>query len=255
MEYWQLQFSLFSFWAALCILWPSLRQLFEFHAVFIQHLINTNFCPLCWSFFFLVIYTPSLLPTDAFCSHLLIYEGQGLWASFHKFKAFSSVPERYFVGTQQNWIYSVCKSSSGSISCKDGLVIVLADQIINDNAVANTQEILTCSLSTIVMQWISKFGEKMTVHSKDNSLATGPLKQYQDHKKANEAILLHPELRSGLQVLIAGITGRQRHREVAVEFWTCFALFQDHQNQSSTTFSPNTRWEWDRCDCARTYYR
>lgn len=72
------------------------------HAAFIHHLINTNLCPLCWASFSLMIYYPSPLYTDAFCSRLLIYEGQGLWASFHQFKALSSVSERYFLGTRQN---------------------------------------------------------------------------------------------------------------------------------------------------------
>lgn len=57
---------------------------------------------LCWAFFSLMIYYPSPLHTDAFCSRLLIYEGQGLWASFHQFKALSSVSERYLLGTWQN---------------------------------------------------------------------------------------------------------------------------------------------------------
>lgn len=79
---------------------------------------------------------------------------------------------------------------------------MLADPVINDNAVANTQDILACYLSTTVLQWIARFGGKMTEQSKDNLLRTGPLKQQsQDCEKANEVTLLQALLRTDLQVL------------------------------------------------------
>lgn len=100
---------------------------------------------------------------------------------------------------------------------------MLTNQTRNDNAAVNTQKILTCSLNTIPMQWTPKSGIKTTEQKLDDSLTTGLLKQQNQDHKANEATLLHRELRSSLQVLITG--SLRRHREGAFFSSECVSLF------------------------------